>query len=295
MASTEGAAVSEWQRRVEDTWYGQPTVFDAAGNRLGSITVRRTVRQRPGGDPEIAVTNDFDFEGPLAQRLGERELVLWIKDEGSRRLYDGRDFQGGGTPYGRLLLGQDFIIPWGLETVVVVQVMPDGSSQLYSNLAFQGPTLVAVLGGLYATGVDDVEAFEREQRDWGTGTFAWGERSWHGEVEVHDGHAARTEAMTVTAGDGRLTVSGGGLDRQVTTTVTIDGSRQQYTGPDVIGNAIAYGPMLFGTRHMTGRGIRLTTRDVLIDDGARLVIAHQHHVGDARTLVVNGVLDQQGG
>ena len=168
MGSTEDAATSEWQRRVEDTWFGYPVVFDAAGAAAGLHPGQPHGGRQESGDPEIVVTNDMDFDGPVFDRIQQRDLVLRITDTGHGRVYDGRDFHGGGTPFGRLLLGQDFIVPWGLDTVVVVQVLPDGVSQVYSNLAYQGPRLVAALGGHYRVGVTDVEAFEAEQREWGS-------------------------------------------------------------------------------------------------------------------------------
>jgi hypothetical protein len=293
--SEPGMAASEWQRRVEDTWLGHPVVFDADGQRQGFIAVSRTVRRRDDGSPEIVVTNDCDFDGPVFDRIAQRDLVLRITEADGRRIYDGRDFHGGGTAFGRLLLGQDFIIPWGLETVVAVQVLPDGITQCYSNLAYQGPRLIAVIGGVYATGVSDADEFAQSQRRWGSDEFTWGGHAWSGEVEVHDGTHSTTAAMRIDTSTGQLHIEGGGFAEPVATRVTTTGAQQQYEGPDVIGNAMAYGPMLFGTRHLCGRGVRVTTRDVLLDHGQRLAVAYQHHLGGTDVLVVNGVLEREQG
>jgi hypothetical protein len=252
------------------------------------------VRSRTSGDPEIVVTNDLDFGGPIGERIGEHELVLWITEREGRRIYDGRDFQGGGTPFGRLLLGQDFIIPWGLETHVQVQVLPDGATQLYSNLAFEGPRLVVALGGFYATGVDDVHAFEAAQRAWSAQDGAWREgATWRGVVDVHTAGATSTSEFEVRFDNGQLTVVADVLDGALQTTVERTTTGEVYRGPDIIGNAARFGPMLFGARHIAGRGRRMSTRDVLLDGGERLAVAYQLFQGDERTHVIDGVLNVQ--
>jgi hypothetical protein len=286
---------SEWQRRVEGTWYGCPAVFAPDGRHVGHVRVERTVRQRADGSPEIVVTNDVDVVDPeLAARIGVRELVLRITEGEHGRIYDGRDFDGAGTPFGRLLLGQDFIRPWGLDTLVTVQVLPDGASQLYTNLAHQGPRLVLALGGRYVLDPEDVEAFLAAELAAGSAPFDWSDRTWAGEVEVHDGSTSARAPMRVELRGGRLLVEGGALPHPVAGAVQVDGRQVQHAGDQVHGNGQVYGPALLSTRHVAGRSLRLQTRDVQLDGGRRLAIAWQHWVSGGRTTVVNGVLDEEG-
>ena len=168
---------SEWQARVEGTWYGAPAVFEPDGRHVGSIRVERTVRVGETGEPEIVVTNELLVDSPVAARIAEPELVLRITEGEHGRVYDGRDFDGAGRAFGRLLLGQDYIRPWGLDTVVMVQVLPDGVSQLYSNLAHVGPRLVVALGGRYVMDPPDVEAFVAAESAAGAAAFDWAEHT----------------------------------------------------------------------------------------------------------------------
>jgi hypothetical protein len=262
---------------------------------VGHIRVERTVRRRGDGSPEIVVTNDLEVTDPdIAARIGQRELVLRIAEGEHGRVYDGRDFDGAGTPYGRLLLGQDFIRPWGLDTVVAVQVLPDGASQLYSNLAHLGPRLVVALGGRYVMDPDDPDAFVAAEIAAGAAAWDWSDRAWAGEVEVHDGIESRTVPMRVALRDGRLSAEGGGLEVAIDADVEVDAAEVRLTGPAARGNGQLYGPMLFASRHVTGRPLRLQTRDVQLDGGRSLAVAWQHWVSGGRSLVVNGVLDQEG-
>jgi hypothetical protein len=285
------AGRSEWQSRVEGTWYGHPAVFTPDGSLVGFIRVQRTVRVGESGAPEILVTNELETSDPsLADRIGARELVLRITENEHGRVYDGRDFDGSGRPYGRLLVGQDFIRPWGLDTVVAVQVLPDGESQLYSNFAHLGPRLVVALGGRYVMDPVDVEAFLAEERAAGSASFDWSDRTWAGEVEVHDGTTSRTEQMSVSIAAGRMTVEGGGLPGALECALDVTGNEVQFGGPQVYGNGQLYGPMLVGSRHVNGRPLRLQTRDVQMGGGRHLAIAWQHWVSGDRVAVVNGVL-----
>jgi hypothetical protein len=270
-------------------------VFTPEGRYVGRIRVQRTVRLQPDGSPEIVVTNDLEVvDADIAARIGIRELVLRVTEGEHGRVYDGRDFDGSGTPYGRLLLGQDFIRPWGLDTVVAVQVLPDGVSQLYSNLAHVGPRLVVALGGRYVVDPDDPEAFLAAEAVAGARPFSWADRAWSGEVEVHDGTSSSTTGMRIELAGGRLHVEGGALPVPLTCDARVSGCEVQLSGEQLHGNGQAYGPMLFATRHVTGRPLRLQTRDVQLDGGRSLAIAWQHWFSGGRAAVVNGVLHEEG-
>ena len=289
-SSQPSDARSEWQARVEGTWYGAPAVFEPDGRHVGYIRVERTVRVGETGEPEIAVTNELLVDSPVADRIAEPELVLRISEGEHGRVYDGRDFDGAGRAFGRLLLGQDYIRPWGLDTVVMVQVLPDGVSQLYSNLAHLGPRLVVALGGRYVMDPPDVEAFVAAESAAGAAAFDWADREWSGAVELHDGTTATTADMRVALRDGQVEIEGGGLPGALVARVERDGNEVRFGGPDVHGNGQCYGPMLFASRHLTGRGVRVRTRDVQLDGGDSLAVAWEFWRGGDRALVVNGVL-----
>ena len=112
---------------------------------------------------------------------------------------------------------------------------------------------------------------------------------------MHDGTTARTEPMTVSSADGVLTVTGGGLASPAVGSIASTVRSSSTPGPTC--SATVWPSVRCSSARVTSRepGIRLNTRDVLLDGGSRLAVAYQHLVAGERTLVVNGVLDQQGG
>jgi len=70
-----------------------------------------------------------------------------------------------------------------------------------------------------------------------------------------------------------------------------DGARHQYDGPDVWGNAMAYGRALYTTQHGDGAAWKIRGREFLIDEDLRLAIVWELFHGDQMTHVVHGLLE----
>lgn len=69
-----------------------------------------------------------------------------------------------------------------------------------------------------------------------------------------------------------------------------DGARVQYDGPDVWGNAQAYGRALYTTQHSDGGTWKVKGREFLMDDSLDLAVVWQLREGDTLTHVVHGLL-----
>ena len=69
-----------------------------------------------------------------------------------------------------------------------------------------------------------------------------------------------------------------------------DGNRHTYDGPDLYGNAIAYGRAAYSSLHVMGRAEKMTNRDFLFDDQRSLSVNWKLFDGDRLSTVLFGVL-----
>lgn len=309
-----GTGVAEtWQRQVEGTWHGWPSIFDAAGNHLGHVQADRSIFEQDG-ERLIQVKTTVDCAGPTRSRLEHAQHLLRVKHVEAARVYDGEDFFGAGLPYGSLVLGSDYCLPWTSDNRVAVHVLPDGKTQAYSTLLFQGPAIHAVINGIYRLSSDydtnpetraSIDAFVRAEKAIGARPYLLPKRArgaFRGEVEVYSGGQEKLGRAAVTMTHAPL-----GLARSETT-LTIDGSvtslsgralrfvrtrhenQHFFEGPDVFGNAIGYGRALYTTQHVRGEALRIRGREFILDDRFTMSVVWEVFRADRLEHVVHGVL-----
>jgi hypothetical protein len=312
--STQVERPSDWQRRIEGVWHGVPAVFDAAGAHLGDIHSEQTVERDEGGAPVYRVRDRANIAGPLLDRLTRSELDLRIIDTGASRVYDGRDIFGAGRPYGPVLLGSDYIVPWGCDSSVIVQLLDGGTRKVYSVLFYQGPALLAALHGCYL--LTDDHADRPATRDAVAAFFA-AERAaaprpyagitlrpgrWRGAADLagRDGRTLGPCEVTIEQrplgeAETELAVAiRGPLSHSWRCTRRRDEHHYRCAGPDLYGNGIAFGRALFSTCYVKGQALKVVGRDLALDQGRTLSVVWQI-VRDEHDLeaVLSGTLEWQ--
>ncbi|NTU78848.1 MAG: hypothetical protein HGA45_05500 [Chloroflexales bacterium] len=303
---------SDWQRRIEGVWHGMPAVFDPAGGHLGFIHSEQTVERDESGAPVYRVRDQAHFDGPLRDRLTRSELDLRILDTGASRVYVGRDIFGAGQPFGPVLLGSDYIQPWGCDSSLIVQLLGGGTLKVYSVLLYQGPALLAALHGCYLLTYDhaDSPATRDQIAAFFTGELAAAPRPY-AHLTLQPGFWGGV--ADVYAGDGRplgqceVTIAQRPLDPvEVELDITISGSlsyswrcarrrhdhHYHFAGPDLFGNGAAYGRALFTTCYVRGQTLKIVGREVPLDQRHTLSVVWQI-IRDDHSLeaVISGALE----
>jgi hypothetical protein len=309
---TTNTAAANWHKHVEGTWHGLPSLFDAAGNHVGFVQADRTIEIDPETkQPLIRVATRVDATGPLRARLEHPEHLLRTRNDGGARVYDGPDFYGAGLPFGSLVLGADYCVPWTSDNQVAVHVLPDGKTQAYSTLLYQGPTIHAVINGIYRlspppgtpgapspTELDEHRARERRE---GATPHTWPVRTrgrFRGELEAWSGDQTRAGTVAVAIDHAPQTPSRaewtitlrGALERSLRVTRVRHGASHFYEGPDLFGNGIAYGRALFTTQHLAREPRRIRGREFLLDDKGTMSVVWEFLRDEKRELVLHGVL-----
>ncbi|KHL15895.1 UNVERIFIED_CONTAM: hypothetical protein LK11_19340 [Mumia flava] len=300
---------------MEGEWHGRPSLFDAEGNHVGyEHVVRASVVD--GDVARYWMRTSLEGSGPLRNRLElGAQFDFGIVDSDENRVYCGPDFYGTGQPYGLFVDAHYYSPGWQADLRTWNQVLPDGETQVYSSVLHDGWAVCAVFNGVYkrtsdhATNpqtqafVDEWIAAEtrrgstpqvlptKERGRW-TGTLAvhGADQEPLGETEVvieHEPESLRRARQRITWR--------GALDRSYALERSRDGARVQYDGPEVYGNAIAYGRALFTSQHLVGtdaRGVeKIKGREVLIDPDTRdLAVVWQLMRGDTTSHVVHGLL-----
>jgi hypothetical protein len=306
---TEADGPSQWQQSIEGEWYGSPSVFDAEGNHTGFIKVNRS-SVHEGGETTYYMHTLFDNDGPLRNRFETTEFAFGLLDSDTDRIYLGPDFIGAGHPYGTLVDAHYYSPAWRADLRTMVHVLADNETQVYSSLLYDGPTVIAVFNGVYKVAFDyEANAATRERID----AFCAGERiagrrphslpakqsgRWSGEVSLYgaDQQPCGTATVTITHEPttllrARQTIEiTGDLERRWTFERYHDGNRHTYDGPDLHGNAIAYGRAAYSSLHVMGRAEKLAGRDFLYDDEGSLSVNWKLFTGDRLSTVAFGAL-----
>ena len=254
--------------------------------------------------------------GPLRSRfeLGA-QFDFGVVDSDENRVYTGPDFYGTGQPYGLFVDAHYYSPGWQADLRTWNQVLADGETQVYSSVLHDGWSVCAVFNGVYKRTLDretnpETQRFVDQWREleqqrgsrpqvlptkqagaWVGTLFVNGaDQVSEGKVEVtieHDPTSLRSARQRVTwVGD---------LDRQYTFDRHRDGARTMYEGPEVYGNATAYGRALFTSQHLVGpdaTGVeKIKGREFLIDPDTReLAVVWQLFRGDTSTHFVHGSL-----
>jgi len=305
---------SNWQQSIEGEWYGNPAVFDAEGNHTGFIKVNRS-SVFDDGTTTYYMHTIFDNDGPLRNRFETVEFAFELMDSDRDRIYLGPDFIGAGHPYGDMVDAHYYSPAWRADLRTMVHVLDrDGGTQVYSSLLFDGPTLFAVFNGVYLNATDyDTNPATKERID----AFCAGERvagrrphdlppkqsgRWTGPVTLYGGdqQPAGNAQMTITHEPltllrTRQTIEiEGDLSRRWTFERYRDSNRSTYDGPDIYGNAIAYGRASYSSLHVMGQAEKLAGRDFLFDDRRSLSVNWKLFAGDHLSTVLYGVLEWTG-
>lgn len=282
-----------WQKNIEGTWYGIPSVFDADGNHVGHIKVDRSSVDEDGRTTYYMDTH-MDVRGPLRARFEAHKFAFGVQGT-EDRIYLGPDFVGAGHPYGSLVDAHYYSPGWMADLRTMVHILPDGETQAYSSLLYEGPTILAVFNGLYRMAQDyDVNPDTSRDID----RFLDGERAagntphvlpfkhagrWTGELAVHDptGAAAgrarveidyRPQNLLRAAVELRVT---GDVELQASYVRSRHGNRHTFEGPELFGNAIGYGRALYTSQHLYGRSLKIRGREFLLDADYNMSAAWQ--------------------
>ena len=318
-AASDTEATSEWQQRIEGEWHGRPSLFDAEGNHVGFERVDRASVVEDGV-ARYWMNTSLEARGPLKNRfeLGA-QFDFGIVDSDENRVYCGPDFYGTGQPYGLFVDAHYYSPGWQADLRTWNQVLPDGETQVYSSVLHDGWAVCAVFNGIYKRTFDHATNPETQVfvEDWIATETRRGPTSqvlptkepgaWTGTLFVHDAGqaevgttAVRIEHEPLGLRRARHHVTWDGvLSRSYTFERYRDGARVQYDGPEVFGNATAYGRALFTSQHLVeadARGVqKLRGREVLLDAGTRelAVVWHLLH-GDRLTHVLHGLLTWEG-
>lgn len=299
---------SNWQQSIEGEWHGRPAVFDAEGNHVGFNKVFRESAFQDG-QTLYTMNTKLDATGPLRARLEFANFAFGVKDSDQDRIYLGPDFMGSGQPYGALVDATYYSPAWTSELRTMVHII-DGKLQVYSSLLYDGPTINCVFNGLYEVAHDyhtnpstkaRIDAFTESESVNGPRPHILPPKLngfWAGEMEVYDAQqqAIGTNQVRIDYAPSSLlraaqTVEVSGLvNRKFTFNRYRNGNRHTYEGPDVYGNAIAYGRALYTTQHILGEAWKLRAREFIIDDDFTMSAVWEWHKSNKICYMTFGVL-----
>ncbi len=301
---------SQWQTSIEGEWFGNPSVFDAEGNHTGWIKVNRSSVFEDGTTTYFMHTV-FDNTGPLRNRFEFTEFAFELIDSDADRIYLGPDFIGAGHPYGSLVDAHYYSPAWRADLRTMVHVLDDNATQVYSSLLFDGPTLFAVFNGVYKMAVDyednpdtraAIDAFCATERAAGARVHSLPAKeagAWRGTVALYgpDQQPAGTAVVEIThrptsllRASQTITITGD-LEARWSVDRYHDGNRHTFDGPDLFGNAIAYGRAAYSSLHAMGEATKITGRDFLYDDDNSLSVNWKIFQGDRLAHVAYGALE----
>jgi hypothetical protein len=307
--SDKAARPSEWQQRIEGEWYGIPSIFDAQGNHVGYDKVSRS-SVFENGKTTYTMNTGLDVTGPLRARFEAKDFSFGVIDSDRDRIYLGPDFVGAGQPWGALVDAHYYSPGWMADLRTMVHVLPDGKTQAYSSMLYEGPTVVAVFNGLYKVASDYgknpettrfIDGFLETERQKGktphilpfkkSGQWT-GELTAYGPGQQPSGTAQVKIAyrpLTLLRAEVEVSVSGP-FERRFRFERSRNGNRHTFDGPDVYGNGIAYGRALYTSQHFFGTALKIKGREFLLDDGYTMSVVWQVYGSDQVQHVLFGCL-----
>lgn len=309
MTAHSTSTVSQWQQRIEGEWHGRPSVFDATGAHQGYSKVYRASTHQDGRTLYTMNTR-FEVAGALQARLEYGDFAFDVRDSDQNRVYLGPDFYGAGQPYGALVDAHYYSPGWMADLRTMVHILPDGQTQCYSSLLYQGPTVLCVFNGLYRVAFDyhtnpqtraSIDDFVQSEVSRGPRPHILPTKQaghWEGEMQVYDNdqqwvgvnHVRITyRPLNLLRAEQTIEIEGV-INRRLTFTRHRTGSLHAYEGPDVYGNGFGYGRALYTTQHLTGEALKIKGREFLIDDAYSQSVVWQFYAGDRQTHMTYGVL-----
>jgi hypothetical protein len=310
MTTATPAAPSKWQERIEGEWHGRPSIFDAQGNHRGYSKVYRSSVHE--GDRTMYYMNTkFEVSGDLQARLDYGDFAFGVIDSDQDRIYMGPDFFGAGRPFGALVDAHYYSPGWKGDLRTMVHILPDGKTQCYSSLIYNGPTIFSVFNGLYRVAFDyhtndatkqTIEAFKETEIANGPKPHILPAKvggRWTGDMIVYDndqrevGHnqvSIEHRPLGLLRAEHHIRISGI-INREYTFTRYRENNLHTYEGPDVYGNGIGYGRALYTTQHFYGESLKIKGREFLIDDQYTMSVVWQFAKSDKQVYTTFGVLN----
>lgn len=196
----------------------------------------------------------------------------------------------------------------------LVHILPDGKTQAYSSLLYDGPTIHSVFNGVYKVAHDYseneetktwVDAFVESEEKHGPNTHLLPTKvsgKWVGEIVAYD--AKQTKVGTISVEIEHKPVNlvrceavvkmSGVINREYTFTRHRNGNRHSFEG-DIFGNAISYGRALYTSQHFAGEAYKIRGREFFHDNEYNLSVVWQIFKGDVQEYMTYGVLEWQPG
>jgi hypothetical protein len=305
---------SQWQQSIEGEWHGIPSIFDAQGNHVGYNKVYRSSVFADGRTTYYMDTH-LDAVGPLRSRYEATEFAFGVQDSDQDRIYLGPDFIGAGHPYGRLVDAHYYSPAWRSDLRTMVHILPDGQTQVYSSLLYDGPTISGVFNGLYRVAYDyhtnldtkaTIDAFVESERANGQKSHVLPNKQngrWTGKMQVFDAGQQPVgtnqviinyRPLDLVRAEMEITLSGV-IERQYTFARTRHNNQHTFDGPDVYGNGLGYGRALYTSQHFYGQSFKIRGREFIIDDNHTLSAVWHFLASDKSQYMTFGVLTWQAG
>ncbi|GAA4080301.1 hypothetical protein [Nonomuraea soli] len=291
---------SQWQQRIQGEWVGRPSLFDATGTWQGYEDIRRSSIFEDGTTTYV-MDGGLTGGGPLAGRfrLGA-PFAFGVVDSDADRLYTGPDFHGSGRPYGAFVDAHYYGPGWQVGLNTWNQTI--GDTQVYSSLLSQGPAIVGCFNGLYTRDAALVDEWLAAETTNGPVPYILPTKAagaYSGVCEVYGADqkprgtldvSIEVEPVDLLRARHRMT-----LGEPYTTEVRRDGFRSFYEGPQVWGNAQAYGRASYPVLHLGGAR-RVHGREFMMDAapgmgaGSMLAVVYEVFAGNRLDEVIHGVL-----
>ena len=305
-----GDTASEWQQRITGEWYGLPSVFDADGSHTGFNKVSRA-SVFADGQVTFWMKCNFMNTGPLRNRFEITDFEFGVDDQGNDRIYLGPDFYGAGHPYGSLVDSHYYSPGWRADLNTMNQILPRRGDPGVLVAAVRGADRVRGV----QRGVPQRPRLRHQPRDQGLdrpphrGRAGDGRLAphrtrphrgqWTGQCQVYGADQQprgtvdvrlRHDPIDLVRARHTLELSGA-VDRSFSYVRTrSNGNRYTYDGPDLWGNAIAYGRALYTSQHHVSEASKVKGREFIIDRDYTLAVAWKLHTGDRMTDIVFGPL-----
>ncbi|MFC6879289.1 MULTISPECIES: hypothetical protein [Actinomadura] len=310
---------SQWQHRITGEWHGKPSLFDANGTWVGYEDIRRS-SVFENGATTYYMDGALEAGGPLASRfrLGA-PFAFGVVDSDQNRLYTGPDFYGAGQPYGAFVDAHYYGPGWQVDLNTWNHVLPDGDTQVYSSVLYQGWAVVGAFNGVYKRTTDHAtntatqdmvrEFLAAETRNGPTPYILPTKKqyAYRGTCELWNADQKLIGEVRVSIGldpvdllRTRLDVTwAGAIDRRYRVEWRRDGTRSFYEGPDAWGNAQAFGRASYPVLHFADEW-KMKGREFMIDAvpgmgaGRTLTVAYELFEGNVLSAVLHGVLIRDG-
>ena len=301
---------SEWQKSIEGEWYGIPSVFSPEGDHLGHNKVNRSSVFEDGKTTYFMDTN-LNVTGPLRSRFEAKNFAFGVIDSDQDRIYMGPDFFGAGQPYGTLVDAHYYSPAWTSDLKTMVHILPDGQTQVYSSLLYDGPTICGVFNGVYKVAHDYesnedtktfIDGFVASEKENGSKPHVLPmkeEGTWRGALEVYDANQERVGTNEAVIGYRPISLLRATMDvnlqgvfaKRFKFDRSRNGNKHAFEGPDVFGNGMAYGRALYTSQHFTGEALKIKGREFIIDDNYTMSVVWQVMKSDKPLYTIFGVLE----